>query len=164
MAEPFDTLRTFGTILVLSGVGIPPYSGHQLTQTLEEAGGQGEFARNINNKLVDLSPPWEKLLKTTITCNDVVNPPAFNGSIKGKVVTVDCVFEFSFLTALGSAGYLRDVVPGSERTEGDWTFYRPRLVMVVTNFSLTKDEWNNVNGWTMELEEEGGDGALLSGT
>lgn len=149
----FATLTVVGTGLVLSGLGIPDYSAHQLTQTLEEAAGQGEFARTINNRLVDLSPPWEKLLKTTITCEDV-NPPAINGSIKGKLVTVDCIVEFSFLTSLGSAGYLRDVA--SERTEGLWTIYKPRLSMIVTNWTLTKDEWLNITGWTMELEEVGG--------
>lgn len=153
MAEPFDTLVTYGSILKLTGVGIPPHSATNLTQTCEEAGGQGDFERNINNRLVDLSPPWQRLLKSTISCDDV-NPPAFDGSPKGKVVVVDCVFEFAFLTALGSAGQLRPAVPGSVRTEGDWTFYRPQLTCVIVGFTLQKDEWGNITGWTMELEEE----------
>jgi hypothetical protein len=151
----FATLRVVGTGLVLSGLGIPDYSAHELTQTVEEAAGQGDFARTINNRLVDLSPPWLKLLKSTISCEDV-NPPAFNGSPKGKIVTVDCIFEFAFLASLGSAGYMRDVA--TERTEGLWIYYKPRLVMMVTNFSLSKAEWPNTTSWTMELEEEGGDG------
>lgn len=154
MAEPYDSLRTFGTVLVLSGLGIPPHSAQSLTQTCEEASGQGDFTRDINNNLVDLSPPWEfRKIKSAINCTDV-NPPAFNGSPIGQVVTVDCVFEFACLTSLGSTGFARDVVPGSERSEGDWTFYRPRLTMVITAFSLSKAEWPNETGWSMELEEQ----------
>lgn len=154
MAEPFDTLIVEGTVLTITGLGIPPYSAHGLTQTLEEVTGQSNFERDINNTLIDLSPPWEvRKLKSTISADDV-NPPAFNGSPIGQVVTVGCIVEFAFLTSMGSGGYQRDVVSGSERTQGDWTFYRPVLTMIVTNFSMSKDEWPNTVGWTMDLEEQ----------
>lgn len=153
MAEPFDSLLSAGTILKLSGFGIPDYSARALTQTIETADGQGAFERDINNALVDLSPPFLKKFKSTISAEDV-EAPAFNLSPIGTLVTVDCVYEFSYLTALGSAGAERDVVPGSERQVGLWTHYRPRLVMMITGFNGSRNEWGNMTSWTLELEEQ----------
>jgi hypothetical protein len=140
------------TLLALSGLGIPLYSARGLTQTVEEADGQSTFERDINNALVDLSPPVEKKLRSTISAEDV-EAPAFNGSPKGMLVTVDWVYEFAYLTSMGTAGATRDVVPGSERTVDDWTYYRPRMSMLITNFSGSRNEYGHMTSWTLELEE-----------
>lgn len=150
MAEPFDSLLGPGTILVLSGLGIPDYSARGLTQTIDTAEGQGAFERDINNSLVDLSPPFAKKFKSSISAEDV-EAPAFNGSPIGLLLTVDCVYEFSRLA--GDAP-LRPVVPGSERTVGAWVHYRPQLEMIVTGFNGSRNEWGNMTNWSLDLEEQ----------
>jgi hypothetical protein len=45
------------------------------------------------------------------------------------------------------------VVAGSSRTEAGFTFYRPQLTMLITDFNVNRDEWGNATSWTMNLEE-----------
>jgi hypothetical protein len=66
-------------------------------------------------------------------------------------VTVDCVAELSYKTAVGSPD--RPVVTDSSRTDGDWTFYRPQLTMRVTSYSTQTDEYGAAVGWQLDLEE-----------
>jgi hypothetical protein len=66
------------------------------------------------------------------------------------MVTVQCVVELCF-PAGGTPD--RIAVTGSVRTDGDFTFYRPRLVMQVIGHSIEKNEWGAVTAWTLELEE-----------
>jgi hypothetical protein len=66
------------------------------------------------------------------------------------VVTVDCVAELSHPLASTPS---RPIVPGSSRPEGDFVFYRPRLQMLVTGFSVNKDEYGAAVQWQMDLEE-----------
>ena len=146
MAEPYDTLVTFGTILKLDGLGIPPFSAHELSQSIEEDDSQGEFERDINNNLVDLSPPWDrKKLKISVTCQDV-NPPAFNGSPRGKAVTLESVAEFAFLTSEGTGGYLQTA--GVTRENNQWRIQGQPLspakkyIVAITDFLLTGGETN----------------------
>lgn len=138
------------TLLTLSGVGVPPYSARGLQQTLEPiAAAQGRMRRNINGGMVDLGGGQFQKYASTITCTDQ-NPPAVDGVWEGQVVTVDCVRE---LACKEGGTPQRTVVPGSERTEGGFTFYRPRLTMVVLTFNLLFDEYPAATGWTMGLEE-----------
>jgi hypothetical protein len=71
----------------------------------------------------------------------------------GQELTVDCACELSYPTTTGSPQ--RAVVPGFARVEGDYTFYRPRLTMLVVDFYLeaTADEEGTVQSWRLELEE-----------
>lgn len=152
---PSSSLLLEGTILELSGLGIPPYSARGLTQTLEPIGQAAQFDRDVNGGLVDLSPPSGfRKYRSTISSDGDVQPPGFNEPPIGQVVTVSCVRELGFLTALGSAGPARDVVSGSERIVGDWTFYRPILTMVIVGFSSSVEEWPGITSWSLELEEQ----------
>ena len=140
------------TVLVLSGIGVPPYSARGLTQSLTPLDQAADLRRSINGKLIDLSVDEFKKYKSTISGNDQ-QPPAIEGIWPGLHVTVDCIAELSYLTeSSGSGGASREIV--ASRTEGDFTFYRPRLDMVIMNFSITRDEYGDVVSWTMELEEE----------
>jgi hypothetical protein len=137
------------TLLVLAGVGIPAYSARGLSQQLEPIDGAANMRRTINGALNDLSVVQFRKYRSTISCSDQ-EPPAVDGVWPGRVVTVDCVAELSY--PVGGTPQ-RPVVAGSERIEGDFTFYRPQLTMLVTGFSVQRDEWGAEVQWQMELEE-----------
>lgn len=141
---------TDSTLLVLSGMGIPPYSARGLTQTLEPIDGAVDLRRTVNGALIDLSVAAFRKYKSTITCADQ-QAPALEGIWPGQQLIVNCVAELAYETM--SAAPDRTVVGGSEREENGFTFYRPRLTMRVVGFSVSKDEWGAVNSWQLQLEE-----------
>lgn len=137
------------TLLVLAGVGVPPYSARGLEQTLVPIDQAISLARTVNGELVDLSSSAFRKYRSTINGNDQ-QVPAVDGVWPGAQVTVDCIVELAYPTG-GVAQ--RTVVPGSSRTANGFTFYRPRLTMLVTGFDVRLDEWDAVVGWSMDLEE-----------
>lgn len=143
---------TDSTVLRLSGIGVPEFSARGLTQTLEPVDAAAVIRRTVNGSLVDLSDVSFRKYKSTITGGDMI-APGFNGIWPGQVVTVDCIAELAYFS--GASGDLPDrpVVSGSSRTEGDWTYYRPQLVMMVTGFNVDTDEWGAKVGWSLALEE-----------
>lgn len=138
------------TVLVLSGIGVPPYSARGIEQTYEPIDQAADLERTVNGTLINLSDGTFDKLRSTITCDDQ-QAPALNGVWPGQTVTVDCVADLGYPTASGSPAYT--VVPGSSYADGDFTFYRPRITMKVTGFSVKRDEWGAACGWTLELEE-----------
>lgn len=139
-----------GTLLVLSTMGVPLYSCRAASQTMETIAQSQQLERTINAELVDMSDPQFRKYKSTITVTDQ-RPFAFDKIWAGITVTVDCVFLLSYKTAGGTPS--RTVVPGSSFTEGDFTFYRPRLTMKVVSPQQDVEEWAaNVKN-TMTLEE-----------
>lgn len=138
------------TLLVLGGMGVPAYAARGLIQTLEPIEASTQLRRTVNGALVDLSYQPFRKYKSTISCQDQ-EPPAVDGVWPGQTVTVECVAELCFLTA--SAAPARPAVSGSQRTEGDFTFYRPILTMRVTGFSLARDEYGATVSWQLQLEE-----------
>lgn len=138
------------TLLVISAMGVPPYSARGLQQSIEPIDGAASMRRTINGVLKDIAEPQFRKYKSTITCNDQ-DAPALEGFWPGMEVEVDCVAELSFAT--NSAGPTRTVVPGSERTADGFTFYRPRLTMLIKAFSQTTDEYGAQTGWRLDLEE-----------
>lgn len=137
------------TVLTLAGIGVPPYSARGLTQTLEPIDAAAHFERAIDGTLLDLSYTPMRLYKSTITGNDQ-QPPACDGVWPGQIVTVDCIVELN--SASG-----RPAADSEDRQDGDWSFYRPQLQMMVTAFSISRDEWGAQVSWSMSLEEIGGD-------
>lgn len=146
---------SYSTLLVISGVGVPPYSARGLSQTLEPIDAASQLRRTVNGDLVDVAPSQLRKYRSTITCSDQ-QAPAFDGLWPGELVVVQCVAELSYLTAGGAPGRdVAEVATGelATRTEGDFTFYRPELIMRVVRFRQQLDEWEAVVGWTLELEE-----------
>ena len=138
------------TLLELAGIGVPPYSARGLTQTLDPIDAAGNIVRAIDGSLLDLSyPPFQKY-KSNISCEDQT-PPAVDGVWPGKVVTVNCAAELCYAEGGAPA---RPVVPGSERTEAGFTFYRPVLTMRVMSFQVSTPEWAAAPSWSMDLEED----------
>lgn len=138
------------TLLMLRGPGVPPYSARGLHQSLDPIDAVKHIERTINGELIDFSyTPFQKY-KSTVTGNDQ-QPPAVEGIWPGHTLEVDCLVE---LCAEHYDGELsRVAVPGSIRTESGFLFYRPRLQMMVMDFSVDKDEYGAQIGWRMDLEE-----------
>ncbi len=140
------------TILVISGMGSMLYQARGLTQTLSVVGEAKQMERTVNGTLLDLSAPQFRKYESKIDCSDVYAAP-LDGIWPGMEVTVDCALSLAYLT--GRAGSPeRDVVPGSSWTEGNYTFYRPRLTMLVQSVDPRFDEWKCQNGWSMDLVEK----------
>ena len=138
------------TLLVLTGIGVAPYSARGLEQTCELIKAAGQLRRTVNGALKDLSETQLRKYSSTISGTDQLSPVT-SGVWPGKTVTVDCIFEFCYPTATGSAE--RSVVSGSSRVEGAMTYYRPQLAMMVTDWQLREDEYGRQVAWTLELEE-----------
>ena len=133
--------------LVIAGIGIPDAADRGVTQTLQPIGASQHMARTVNAELIDLSAPEFRKFASQIRCRDQ-NPPALSGVWPGVTVTVDCIAE---MTAGPGHPAERPIV--SSRVEGDWTIYKPRLVMKVVKFDLDCDKWGAAIGWTLDLEE-----------
>lgn len=138
------------TVLVIAGVGFPPFSARGVTQTYAVIDAAKNFERTVNAKLVSLSPDGFKKYSCSCSCSDV-DPVAIDGIFPGDEVVVDWVREFAYLTDGGSPS--REVVPGSARIEGDFTFYRPRMTMLVRDHSGSSAEWEASEPWQIDLEE-----------
>jgi hypothetical protein len=138
------------TKLAISGIQIPPYSARGLSQTLVPIEASASMRRTINGALVDISASQFRKYASTISCTDQQHP-ALNGVWPGQQVTVNCVCELSYLTSGGSAD--RTPVSGSSRVEGDFTFYRPQLVMRVVSYEVQTDEYGAAVAWSLQLEE-----------
>lgn len=138
-----------GTLLVLSGMGVPPYSARGLSQTLEPIAASANLRRTVNGNLRDVSfEPFRKY-QSRITCTDQ-RAPAIDGIWAGMILTVECVQELCHPVS-GLAQ--RPMVSGSDRVEGDFVHYRPILEMMVTAFNVLTDEYAADVGWELQLEE-----------
>lgn len=138
------------TLLSFSGIGVPPYSTRGATQTLDPIDIAANLRRTVNGVLKDISFDGFHKYKSSISCSDQ-RVPAVDGVWPGKQIVVDCVQELCYLTAGGTPS--RTAVPGSSRVEGDYTFYRPRLTMLVTALTSSLDEYSATTSWQMTLEE-----------
>jgi hypothetical protein len=138
------------TVLSLLGLGVPPYSARGLTQTLEPLDQATSLARTINGELIDLSRAEFRKYKSTISGTDQ-RPPSCDGLWPGRQIVVDCIEELAY--ADGGTPQ-RPVVEGSSFSESGFTYYRPRLTMVVTDFQLSRDEYGAQVAWSMTLEEK----------
>ena len=145
----------FQTLLVLSTpLGVPFYSARGLKQTLTPIQAAGaNIQRDINGTLVDLDSGNTSFQKyaSRIECgdNDTRYSLAFDAIWPGQSVTVDCVAELITKTTP-----VRTVVAGSQWTDtSGFVHYRPRLSMMVMNFSSQESEWEATVAWSLDLEE-----------
>ena len=67
----------------------------------------------------------------------------------GLQVDVSCITELAFEGSEPD----REYVPGSIREDAGSFFYRPILTMLITSFSVDRDEWGEVVDWQLDLEE-----------
>ena len=138
------------TLLVLSVMGVPLYSARGLSQTLEPIDASKNMRRSINGILTDVAHTQFRKYQSKITCTDT-RVPAADGIWPGMTIVVDCV---AYLSYLAGGTPQRTVVPGSSFDEGGYTFYRPRLTMMVTAITAQVDEWAATVPWEIDLEEQ----------
>lgn len=137
------------TALVLSVMGVPLYSARGLSQTLEPIDASKNMRRSINGVLTDVAHSMFRKYKSKITCTDI-RAPAVDGIWPGMTIVVDCV---AFLSFPSGGAAQRPVIVGSPFTEGSFTFYRPRLTMMVVSNTAQTDEWAATVPWELDLEE-----------
>lgn len=137
------------TLLVLS-TGVTSYSARGLTQTLVPIRQSQYLERTINGQLDDLSLTQFQKYSSEITCKDQ-QAPALDGIWPGRIVTVSCVTPLSYTTVGGTPA--RPIVTGSSYVVGNFTFYRPILVMRIVSISLGLEEYQADYVWKLGLEE-----------
>lgn len=154
-SDSFVEATPVSTLLSFSGIGVPPFSARGLTQILAPIDIASSMRRTINGSLKDLSVSQFHKYKSTIATGQYTDqqPPAVSGAWPGKVIAVNCIAELCYESDGSDIIPERAAVPGSIRTDGDFTFYRPILTMRVVSYAYTTDEWNGEVSWTMDLEE-----------
>lgn len=139
------------TLLTISGFGSLLYQARGLSQSLEVIPQSKYQMRTINGVLTDVSNPIFRKYSSLITCTDVNTPP-FDALWPGMQVEVECAAYLCYLTGnTGSPG--RTVASGSEYVNGNYTFYRPVLTMLVGELRINHDEWKADVQWSLPLEE-----------
>ena len=140
------------TLLTISGLGGFEFQARGLTQTLAVIEQSKQQARDINANLIDISNPAFRKCASKITCTDVNAPPLDALQWPGMTVVVGCAI--SLVYANGNPGSpFKPEVSGSSFIDGNFTFYRPMLTMMVRDLKQSFDEWQANNGWELDLEE-----------
>ena len=132
--------------------GVNPYSARGMSGTLapiDLARGDSRLARTVNGTLIDISAPQMRKYRLEVQVTDQA-PPALDGLWVGMQVSVDCMVELAHRTGTVPS---RPGVPGSTRVEGDYTYYMPRLSMLVVECDTSRQEWEATGSWSLTLEE-----------
>ncbi len=130
---------------------VPLYSSRGLNEDLDliEA---ADFQRyTVNYQLRNLARPQARKYQISITCTDQ-RPLGLSNLWPGDIIVIECVSMLSYRTgAIGEPG--RPVVTGSSFTEGAFTFYRPRLTMMLKTRPQSTNEYSADRGWTLTARE-----------
>ena len=154
MTTPFENIlpANADTLLTISSFGNMLYQARGLTQTLTVIGAATQQERTINGTLVDVSAAQFRKYASTINVPNDTNAPPLDGVWPGMTVTVQCALSMAFVT--GAPGHPHCTpVSGSTYNENGYTFYRPQFTMMVKTVETQFDEWKNIVGWKLELEE-----------
>ncbi len=153
--------NTLLVITPLSGRGaffLPPYAARGVKQKFAPvvsngSGGSalGSLVRlSVNAVPVDLSNPAFRIYHTTMAADDTESPCLDDGWI-GDTVEIACAGELSYITGQSQQ---RTEVPGSVRTEGHITFYRPLIIAMITLVDPGEfDEYRASYSWRLEAIE-----------
>lgn len=143
---------TDNTILRLEGIGIPPWSARGISENLEPIDESIDIVRSVNGEAINFGKDQFQKYKWAIGATDQ-SSPSCAGVWAGRIIQVDCITEHCYPTTAGlPAGVV--IVPGSDRTEGDFSFYRPRLQIMLKNGpGIATDEWPADIKWTMGGEQ-----------
>jgi hypothetical protein len=132
---------------------LTPYSARGATQTLDVIlGGEALgslIQRDVNGNAMDMTSPQFRKYQSIITCRDS-ETPGLDEAWLGAKVTVACAIELAYPVG-GSPG--RTPVSGSTRTQGNTTFYRPLLNMIIYDVKNSFDEWACRYSYTIASQE-----------
>ena len=142
------------TILVFSGMGFPPGSVRGVEEQLAPVAQDGALRRTVNGELRDFSDTAFRKYSVQVTVPAAMNTgaAAFSGVWTGVQFTVDCVTRLIYADTTDGAPE-RTAVPGSEVVADGFVSYRPRLTMMVVDWTIATDEWGAATGWALQLEE-----------
>lgn len=149
-------LNTTGTILTIRAADtaslslLPLYSARGLSHAMDYIDGAMNQEYTVNAELVDLSLSRFRKLQLVISATDV-RPPSLDACYPGRIVVVECANVFSYATIGGTPG--RTPVSGSEFIEGDFTFYRPTITVMLGKPSSRFEEWEAGNAWSLPMRE-----------
>jgi hypothetical protein len=132
--------------------GVNPWSARALRGTMSPcdlARGINKLARTVNGTLVDISASQMRKYRLELSGNDMA-APALDGVWVGMPVNVNSNVEVAYLTGTVPE---RPAVPGSERVDGDFTYYCPTFAMLVVDKQIDRQEWAAVVTWSLTLEE-----------
>lgn len=151
---PFENIlpQNADTILTISSFGNMLYQARGLTQTLSVIREATQQERTINGTLVDISAAQFRKYQSTINVPNETDTPPLDGVWPGMIVTVQCAVGLAFVTGTPGLPHCTPV-SGSIYTENGYTFYRPQFTMMVKTVETQFDEWKNIVGWKLELEE-----------
>lgn len=137
------------TILSLGDIALPVGSARGIKQTLEPI--NIVRRRTVNGDLRSLTPEQLKRWRVNVSCSDQ-NTPAIDDllSLDDEIAVVP-IQEWKFTTATGSPS--RRIAIGTDHDEDGITYYRPVLMMMITAFSSSIDEWAADQSWSITLEE-----------
>jgi hypothetical protein len=149
-------LDTTGTILQLYNAStdavslLPLYSSRGITQTLAYIDGALNQGETVNAETVDLSVARFRKLRSVVSARDV-RPPGRDDVFPGLKVICESAYTLFYPTIGGSPA--RTPVAGSQFIEGDFTFYRPKMTMMVGRMDGSFEEWEAGYAWSIELKE-----------
>jgi hypothetical protein len=141
---------TSSTLLALDIMALSAWASRGMSQTMEPIDQVADLRRTINGELVNFGDAVFHKYRTTVSGTDQ-RPPSIDGVWPGQELTIHCMAELSFLTSGGTAQ--RYAVAESMREEGDLTFYRPVLDVMVTAFTQNYDEYKAEWQWSITFEE-----------
>jgi hypothetical protein len=153
MAITATTPTEFDISLGTDAPHVNPYSARGLRGTLqpiEAARGNSLLARTVNGTLIDISAPQMRKYRLEVTGSDQA-PPALDGLWVGMTVSVHSHVEIAYETSGG--GPAHPAAPGSSRVEGGYTYYRPAFTMMVVDWRIEREEWEQAVSWSLSLEE-----------
>jgi hypothetical protein len=140
------------TLLVITGMGIPLYSGRFLKASLKPVKEAAQIRRTVNGDAVDLSFAQFRKYNLKISFNDAESP-ALDTIWPGRQVTVQWPAELVYPTGqTGAPG--RAVVSGTSVSDGNgFVHYRPQFTVLVQDYSTDFDEWGHEYVSALELVE-----------
>lgn len=163
------------TVLKIDNISFPIGSARGITQTITPVD-NGELRRTVNGELVDITRAENRKYESTINCADM-GIPTLGDIWRGKVISVECISNIRQSVSPASAtaalhrphvsdsvfGYTQEgekVTPQSVSL-GVATFqknivrvdFRPKLSMMVMDWSSSDDEYEASSSWTLSLSE-----------
>jgi hypothetical protein len=151
---PFENIlpSNSDTVLSISSLGHMIFQARGLSQSLEVIDEATQLERTINGTLKDISVAQFRKYKSKVNVPSEVYPTPIDGIFPGQTVVVACAASLGYVT--GTPGFpKRPEVSGSSWSENGYTFYRPLLTMKIRTVETHFDEWKNVVGWSVDLEE-----------
>lgn len=137
------------TLLEIPEIGLPRYSARAIHQTISPIDAASNLKRTVNGELDDVSYSQFHKLETIISCTDQM-APALDGVMPGMIITIKSCAELAYKVG-GTPS--RTPVTGSERTVGDFVYFRPLLECRITSYNQGHDEWPHDYNWEITAEE-----------